>query len=326
MPWITGGAILGGALLSTNASNKAASGQAAAADSATAEQRRQFDLSRLDSAPYRGAGSAAINSLSNRLGLSTPTATRDAGDLVVMTSSGPMLNPKYEGDPVAQKAWNETLAYHNQALNTSGYRSNSDPTWISQQMAMRMPETSTQAEQPSDFGDLSRKFTMQDFMNDPVNQIQGTFAQDEARKAIERRAAVTTGWDSGATLKALTRFGSDYGNQRAGESYNRFVGDQANQFNRLASVAGIGQTSVNQTATLGANAATNIGNNTMQAANARGAAGVANANAINQGIGTGLNFMQNQQFLNRLQPQSPQVPSWNPILTGDFPNPQTLVG
>jgi hypothetical protein len=230
MPWIVGGAIVGSSLLGANAASDASSAQAGASGQATAEQRRQFDISQANLAPWLNAGTGAINRL---------------------------------GD----------------------------------------------ATQPN--GEFMRRFTMQDFLNDPVNQAQGTFMQDEARKAIERRAAAMGGWDSGATLKALTRFGSDYGAQRAGESYNRFVGDQSNQFNRLASIAGVGQTAANQTATLGANAANQIGQNMIGAANARGAAGVAGANAFTGGVNTGLNYYQGQQFLNRLQPPEPQLPSWN---------------
>lgn len=313
MPWIIGGAIGVSALLGKDATEDAASGQASAAGAATAEQRRQFDISREDLAPFRDAGGAAVNRLSSQLGLNNPALS----DVVMVGSGGPVLNPKYKDNPDVVKAWDETLALHRNLFEGRGYWERSDPKWITEQITQRVPQSVNKP--PAEFAALNRQFTMRDFENDPVNQIQGSFMQDEARKAIERRAAAMGGWDSGATLKALTRFGSDYGNQRAGESYNRFVGDQTTQFNRLASVAGLGQTSANQTATLGANMANNIGANTMAAANARGAAGVAGANAITGGVNSGLNFFQGQQFLNRLTPPPPQVPAWNPFATGDFP-------
>jgi len=316
MPWITGGAILGGALLGSNAANKAASGQAAAANAATAEERRQFDQSRTDLAPWRDTGSRAIQSLNMRLGLG---GTVDETDQRYKS----IYDPLVQGFDAAHQQrygmsiWDPRADASSRDAQLEQFKKQATGQFISQY-------GDPSASDPMS-GDLMRKFRLEDFQNDPVNQIQGTFALDEGRKAIERRAAASGGWDSGAALKALTRYGSDYGNQRAGESYNRFVGDQTNQFNRLASVSGIGQTAANTTATLGANMANNVGANTMQAANARGAAGVAGANAITGGIGTGLNFMQNQQFLNRLTPQSPQVPNWNPMMTGDFPNSQTLV-
>lgn len=51
---------IGGAVLGSKASKKASSAQQAAAQAGIDEQRRQFDLSRGDLAPWRTAGGAAI--------------------------------------------------------------------------------------------------------------------------------------------------------------------------------------------------------------------------------------------------------------------------
>lgn len=308
MPWMVGGAILGSALLSSSASSKASKGQVGAANAANAEQARQYDQSRSDLEPWRTAGGAAIDSLSNRLGLTRGPAEATMGHIA-----------RSDFDVDAYLAANPDVAKDSATYGNDPYDHYIKFGMGEGRQGFKIGAL-TQGE-----GDLMRKFRLSDFESDPVNQIQGTFALDEARKAIERRASARGGWDSGATLKALTRYGSDYGNQRAGESYNRFVGDQTNQFNRLASVAGFGQTAANQTATLGANTATNIGNNTMQAANARGSGYIGQANAITGGVGTGLNFYQNQQFLNRLQPSMPAPPaqSWN--MTGDFPEPSQFM-
>ena len=63
-----GGSVASGAL-GAYASGKAADAQEAAAQMATEEQRRQFDLMRSDTAPYRQAGSAAIGRLGGLYGL-----------------------------------------------------------------------------------------------------------------------------------------------------------------------------------------------------------------------------------------------------------------
>jgi hypothetical protein len=125
---------------------------------------------------------------------------------------------------------------------------------------------------------LGRSFTMEDFLNDPVTKASFQFGLDEGRKGIERRGPLTSGFDSGATLKALTRFGTDYGGQRAGESFNRFQTEGTNQFNRLASVAGLGQTSAGQTAALGQATGTNISNMLMNQGDASGATTLARGN------------------------------------------------
>jgi len=66
---VAGGALLGGALASSGAKSAAkASAQGDAA--AIAEQRRQYDLNRTDLAPYRAAGTGALNTLSANFGTS----------------------------------------------------------------------------------------------------------------------------------------------------------------------------------------------------------------------------------------------------------------
>jgi hypothetical protein len=155
-------------------------------------------------------------------------------------------------------------------------------------------------------GPLFRRYGMQDFANDPVQQIAGNFALDEGRRAIERRSPMSGGFDSGSTLKALTRYGSDYGNQRANESYNRFNSDQTQQFNRLAAMSGIGQNATNQIGAAGSNAANAIGEGALNTGNAlanlyaglgnaQGAARIAQGNAYSNAFGSIGDYFGNNQ-------------------------------
>jgi hypothetical protein len=141
---------------------------------------------------------------------------------------------------------------------------------------------------PEGAGDLTRKFTLEDFASDPVTQLSFQHGLDEGRKAIERRSPLTSGYDSGATLKALTRFGTDYGNQKAGESRGRFVEDQTNLYNRMAGLAGSGQTASTQ---VGANAmqtGQNVSGILSSLGDAMGASKIAQGNAWGQALGGGL--------------------------------------
>jgi len=131
----------------------------------------------------------------------------------------------------------------------------------------------------ADFGSLNRRFTLADFEADPVNQLGFQFGLDEGSKALRRMYGANGMGRSGAAAKALTRFGTDYARSKAGESRARFLQDQDITFNRLSGVAGTGQTATTNTAQLGANYATNVGNNLIGAANARGASEIAGANA-----------------------------------------------
>ena len=128
------------------------------------------------------------------------------------------------------------------------------------------------------FGSANRRFTVADFMDDPVTKLSYQSGLDLGKQAIDRMAGARGSRNSGATLKALNRFGTDYTGQKAGESYNRFYGDQDRELNRLAGIAGTGQTAVTNQNALGSQTATNIGNLVSSLGNARGASAIAQGN------------------------------------------------
>jgi hypothetical protein len=143
---------------------------------------------------------------------------------------------------------------------------------------------------------LSKLASGIDLPSDPGYQ----FRLNQGTQGIQRAASARGGLYSGATLKALARFNQDTASQEYGNSWNR-----------LASIAGLGQTATNQMgqagqnaygtiANAGMNASNNIGQNMMGAANARASGYVGGANAINNGIGQYLNYSQNQNLLSRL--------------------------
>ena len=129
----------------------------------------------------------------------------------------------------------------------------------------------------SDFGSLNRRFTVSDFLNDPVTQL----SLDYGRKGIERNLGAMGMRKSGLMLKGL----QDYAGTRAAESSSRFYGDQDRIFNRLSGVAGTGQSATNSVAGAGQNSANNIGNIMTGVGNARGAASIAQGNAWGNAFG-----------------------------------------
>ena len=124
-----------------------------------------------------------------------------------------------------------------------------------------------------------------------VSQDPGyDFALKEGQKALERSAAARGNLLSGATGKALERYGQDYATTKVNDVYNRNLStyntnyntEQANRsnlFNRLSSLAGTGQQASTATAGLGANMAGNIGSNTMNAATNAANLGMSGTNA-----------------------------------------------
>lgn len=117
------------------------------------------------------------------------------------------------------------------------------------------------------------QFDVQKVAEDPGYQ----FAMQEGTKALERSAAAKGTLLSGATAKALERYGTDYATTKTGEVYNRnlsqyqtnFDVEQANRqnlYNRLAAMAGIGQQASGGLMSAGANMAGNIGSNQLSTA------------------------------------------------------------
>ena len=254
-----GSTLLGGALQADSAED-AASAQDAATRASIEEQRRQFDLNRADLAPYRRTGSAAVNRLAQLLGL-------------------PGSNVDEEGFADAQRLWN--------AQNEKGeyfQRVGPEPT-------KEMYTTPTG--DVSDFGSLNKKFTLADFWDDPVTKASYQFGLDTGTKALGNMAGARGNRNSGAQLKALTRFATDYTGGQAAGSQARFVGDQDRTFNRLSGVAGTGQTAATTGAMLGQQGANTVSGLMGAQGNARGAAAIGGANAVAGGLQNAGNTLAN---------------------------------
>lgn len=282
MPW---GAIasIGGALIGAGAISDASSAQSGATQAGTEEQRRQFDIAQRKQAPFLTAGTGAVQSLSDLLGI------------------------KRQFDPQANAA--DAYLQANPDVAASG-RYGSDPyqhflDW-GQKEGRVWPTTTNPAatEVPSDFGALNRKFTLEDFWADPVTKASYQAGLDLGTQSLKNMAGARGNLNSGATLKDLTRFATDYTGQQAAGSQQRFVGDQTNIYNRLAGVAGTGQTAATQTGNAAMATGGNIANMLTAQGNARGAAAIAQGNLFGgaaQNIG---NWWQQNQILNRLYPQN----------------------
>jgi hypothetical protein len=93
------------------------------------------------------------------------------------------------------------------------------------------------------------------------------FGLNQGQQAIERSAAARGSLYSGATLKALQRYGQDYGGTKLNESYNR-----------LSNIAGLGQVANQQGAGIGMNYANQVSAHQTGLGNAQGANALAMGN------------------------------------------------
>lgn len=107
------------------------------------------------------------------------------------------------------------------------------------------------------------------------------FRFDEGQRAIERSAAARGGLMSGGMGRELTRYGQGF----ASGEFNQYA-------NRLASLAGIGQTAVGQSGQLGSAAAGQIGQTSGQLGQTIMAGGTAQASGL---IGAGNAWSQGIQ-------------------------------
>lgn len=183
MSWIAvatiGGSLIGSAIQSDSASD-AADSQAASSADAIGEQRRQYDLTRQDFAPYREQGASALRQLS---------------------------------------------------------------------------------------GEINQPISSADVMSDPGYQ----FGADQGQQALDRKFSSMGGRASGAALKSAARFGTNYASTGYGAAYQR----RQDRMNRLAALAGIGQTATGASAAAGAGAANQISGLMANQGDAQGASQLA---------------------------------------------------
>lgn len=199
----TTAAIIGSAVIGAAASgisgSKAAGAQKQAAAMDVAEQRRQYDLTRSDFAPWRQAGQGALGILSKEYGIGTGA---------VPGESAFKASPGYD------------------------------------------------------------------------------FRLQEGVKAAERSAAARGMLGSGAAMKAIQRYGEGLASSEYGDWWNR-----------LAGIAGVGQSATQSTAAAGSQAAGAIGNAYQNMGNARASSYANTGSAINQGMQNVLNaYLYNKGY------------------------------
>jgi hypothetical protein len=263
---IVGGAV-GSALIGGSAAKKAAKTQSKAADRAAQLQQSQFEQTRQDQMPFLQSGVGAVNRLNELLGLESQPAYQTTNAPPPRPSSGFLANAMFD-----------------RQFDQLGNRQNAMPM--------------ARAPRGADFGKYARDFGMQDFEADPGY----AFRLAEGQKALDRQAAARGGLISGGALRAATRYGQEMGSQEYTNAFNRYQTERQARLGPLQSLAGVGQSAVNQLGQAGQQYATNAGEALTSGAAARASGYVGAANALTGALGTGLNFYQGQQYMNKFAP------------------------
>lgn len=316
-----GGALLGG-MMSSNGASSAAAAQSNAANQANATQLGMYNQTRADQTPWRNAGGSALGQMAYMMGLpgyggqqgsmggynamngprSVGYADRSQGSGIegwvprpqpgvegATANGGPMMlnnDPSQPYDPSQLQAFFDAQGQGGMAMTGSG----------SLQGGMDPYGGNAYNASLGGYGSLMTPFSQTNWQQDPGY----AFRLAEGQKALERSGSARGMTLSGAQAKALQAYGQNMASQEYGAAYGRYNGDQSNQFNRLAAMAGIGQTANAQMGAAGANYANQVGSNYMNMGNGQAGAALASGNGWQGAINSGLNSWNNANQWNAL--------------------------
>jgi hypothetical protein len=266
---------------------KGAGKQARAAERATevgvAEERRQFDITQQNLAPWLGAGTAAVQRLQFLLGLSgQPTGQPAVGGFPGGFDSADLR----DGDRFGRLS---------RFADEDGF--DFDPTRFRSAAAPGGGPEETDPE----FGSLMQDFGLEDFETEPGYE----FRLAEGAKALERSAAARGQSFSGGTLKALTRYSQGVASDEFGRAYGRFQENRMTRYNFLAGLSGTGQATGVQLGDIGARTASDIAGIQIGGITSAAAARASGYSALGQSIGQGVNTSLNWLALSRLAQRKP---------------------
>lgn len=201
-----------------------------------------FNQSRQDQAPFRSAGLVGLNQYMQMLGLggnalgqqytgANTGGTGAGADFVTMQNGVPSMNSSlYVSDPNYKRAWDQAVAEH-QAKYGKPYQYDSSAANINTRVSSlynsykpQVGSVGYEKATPANNA-ASQQDAFAAFRNTPGYQ----FGLDEGAKTVQASAAARGGLNSGATLKALTKFGNDYADQQGYTPY----------MNKLAALSGM---------------------------------------------------------------------------------------
>lgn len=143
---------------------------------------------------------------------------------------------------------------------------------------------------------LTKAFTPQDLQNYPGYQFQ----LQQGNLALQSQNASRGLLNSGATLKDMVNYNQGLASTTYNNAFNQYQTQQTNTFNKLASVAGIGQAATQQANQAAQNLGNNVAGLTVGAGNAQAAGQIGSANAWANGVGSAAGNLGQYLTLNQL--------------------------
>lgn len=272
MPWglaaaavgVVGSVIAGGQ--QAGAAADATQAQVEATKYATDIQKQEFDQQQANLAPWLKAGQSGLNEITALLGLAAPTPGTSVTTPGASTTTRVPIGGSYGALNRNNPIWNSIAQRVADRNAPGGYRL---VTTAGQPNVTTTPgKTSAQLQQEA----------FDKFRADPGYQ----FSFDQGQQAIDRSAAARGILNSGATAKALDRFGTGLADQEYG-----------NYFARLQSLANLGQTATNSSNSAAQTYANNAGNLALNAGDARASGYINSANAFTNGFNGSMGAINN---------------------------------
>jgi hypothetical protein len=264
MAWIGAIAAVAGGALASKGAKDAAGESGAGSAAAVAEQRRQFDTTRRDYAPYRNIGFGALNQLAAAYGI-----------------PGYANTPLESSDSIRKRLFNSFLGTSKDGDTVDGLMLDKA---VDEELARQREASFGQVQNPQG---ITHDVSADDVMKDPGY----AFGLRQGEQAIARRASASGGRLSGAQLKAASQFGTNYASTKYGEAYQR----RQDRLNRLAAIAGVGQTATAGSAAAGASSANAISGILQNQGDTNAAARLAQGN-IWGGVANQFGAMAQRQY------------------------------
>lgn len=317
MPWGVAAAAIaaGGAIISSDASKSAAGTQANAAQQSALTQKQMFDQVNNQQAPYRSAGSAALTQLRDFLGFGIPQATNPQSSAILRGNLAFDEKGNYLGRFGHGDKGGGTLE---EIAPTWGVDQVVDETGKSQ---WSKPGLATTAQQTPNTGSFVHQFNADDLKTNLAPNYD--FMLKQGQGATTNLSNLAGGAFSGNTLKAINDYTQNYASNAYQNAFQNYNTNQTNIYNRLASIAGLGQTAGSNSTTGASAFSGGIGDAISSAGTARAAGQVGSANALSQGASNAMGWYTLGNVMNG---GGGQNGGYDPNFTGDASNSMMLSG
>jgi len=164
---------------------------------------------------------------------------------------------------------------------------------------------------------LQHQFDAKDFQEgiDPGYAFRLKMGQEQAM----RQANLGGGALSGNALTGLQDYTQGQASQEYANAFNRYQTQRGNIYNTLASIAGLGQTSLGQTGQASTTAGANIGQAISNAGTAQAAGTIGSANAWGGALtNTANNYMLSQMLKPQVAPTAAPAGYGTPVQMSEF--------